>query len=62
VPPKQEQPDLSRWSLLDTSTVEQASCLWVGIDPSTPPSDRSKFEISHLTPVLELLTMAAIGG
>lgn len=58
MPPKQEQPDLSGWSLLDTFTVEDAACLWVGIDPSTPPTDRSKLEISQFTPIFKLLSMA----
>ena len=58
MPPKQEQPDLSAWDLSEILTVEQASCLWVGIDPSTHSSDRSKFEISQLTPILHLLTTA----
>jgi hypothetical protein len=62
VPPEQEQLDLSQWSLLDTFTVEDAACLWVGIDPSTSPTNRSKLELSQFTPIFKLLSIAIKDG
>ncbi len=58
MPPNQKQTNLSQWSLLDAFTVEDAACLWVGIDPSTPAADRSTLEISKFTPIFKLLSMA----
>jgi len=55
-------PDLSHWGLVDTFTVEQAACLWVGVNPSTPSYSRSKLENSQLTPILQLLSATIQAG
>jgi hypothetical protein len=62
VPPKQKQPDLSHWGAVDTFTVDQASCLWVGIDPSTHHLSRSDIEESQIKPIFQLLSAAIHDG
>lgn len=54
--------DLSHWGLVDTFTVEQAACLWVGIDPSTSSYSRSELENSQFTPILQLISAAIQAG
>jgi hypothetical protein len=56
--PISEGQDLSHWGLVDTFTVEQAACLWVGIDPSTSSYGRSELENSQFTPICQLLSAA----
>ncbi len=56
--PKKQDYDLSNWALVDTFTVHQAACLWVGVDPSKQSSDRTRLEISRVTPILEMLSTA----
>jgi hypothetical protein len=58
VPPKQKQPDLSSWDLLNDFTIDEAACLWVGIDPTIEESKRSQPETSKLVPIGYLLTKA----
>ena len=60
--PIQGEADLSHWGLVDTFTVEQAACLWVGIDPSISSFRRSELEKSQLTPILQLLSAAIQAG
>lgn len=56
------EPDLSHWGLVDTLTVEQAACLWAGINPSEKPYSRSPSETNRLAPILQLLSAAIQAG
>ena len=62
MPSKQNKPDLSGWNLSDVFSINEAACLWVGLDPATPASDRSKDEISKFTPILRWLSEAVENG
>ncbi len=62
VTPLLGEPDLSHWGLVDTFTVEQAACLWAGIDPSASSYGRSGLEKSQFTPIFQLLSAAIQAG
>jgi len=55
---KQKQPDLSSWDLLNDFSIDEAACLWAGIDPTTEETKRSQLETSKLVPIGYLLTKA----
>jgi hypothetical protein len=61
-PPKQAQTDLSHWDIVNIFTVDQASCLWAGIDPSTHHLSRSDFEDSQIKPIFQLISAAIQAG
>ena len=60
--PLQRESDLSHWGLVDTFTVDQAACLWVGVNPSTFSFRRSETENDRLAPILQLLSAAIQAG
>ena len=56
------EPDLSRWVMVDTLTVEQAACLWAGIDPSKNPYTRTAAEASRFAPILQAMSASVQSG
>ena len=56
------EPDLSRWMMVDTLTVEQAACLWAGIDPSKNRYARTAAEASRFAPILQAISASVQSG
>ena len=56
------EPDLSRWVMVDTLTVEQAACLWAGIDPSKNHYARTAAEASRFAPILQAISASVQSG
>ena len=56
------EPDLSRWVMVDTLTVEQAACLWAGIDPSKDRYARTAAEASRIAPFLQAISASVQSG
>ena len=48
--------------MVDTFTVEQAACLWAGVNPSKSSYSRSEAESDRLAPILQLLSAAIQAG
>ncbi len=62
MPSRQKHQDISQWGPVNTFTVEQAVCLWAGIDPAIAASDRSNLQKSLLAPIYQLLWAAIQDG
>ena len=60
--PLPETPDLSQWGLVDVFTVEQAVCLWAGVNPSKQSHSRSEVELSQLAPILQFISSSIQTG
>ena len=56
--PVSGEPDLSHWELVDIFTVDQAVCLWAGIDPSKNLFERTVSETSRLASICQFLSAA----
>ena len=56
------EPDLSRWMMVDTLTVEQAACLWAGIDPSKNRYAMTAAEASRFAPILQAISASVQSG
>ena len=60
--PVSGKPDLSHWELVDIFTVDQAACLWAGIDPSKNRFETTVSETSRLASVDQFLSAAIQTG
>jgi hypothetical protein len=54
--------NLDTWALVDAFTVEQAACLWGGIDPSTTRFNRTQSETAQIAANAQLLSAAVQSG
>jgi hypothetical protein len=54
--------NLDTWDLVDAFTVEQAACLWGGIDPSTTRFNRTQSETAQIAANAQLLSAAVQSG
>src|SRR5262245_14252147 len=52
--------DLSLWSFADPITIEQAACLWIGVDPANNPFSRPSDEASKVAAMLQALSGGVI--
>jgi len=48
--------DLSIWVFADPITIEQAACLWVGVDPAKNPFSRPQDEASKVAAMVQTLS------
>ena len=60
--PSPGEPDLSHWGLVDALTVQQAACLWAGVDASKNQYARTISEVSRLVPITQLISSAIQSG
>ena len=60
--PVSGKPDLSHWELVDIFTVDQAACLWAGIDPSKYRFETTVSETSRLASIDQFLSAAIQAG
>ena len=60
--PVSGKPDLSHWELVDIFTVDQAACLWAGIDPSKNRFKTTVSETSRLASIDQFLSAAIQTG
>jgi hypothetical protein len=54
--------DLSNWAIVDVFTVEQAACLWVGVDPGIGVYKRSSEDEANVAAIRQALSGALASG
>jgi hypothetical protein len=54
--------DFSNWAIVDIFTVEQAACLWVGVDPASASYRRSAEDKTNVAAIQQALSGALASG